>query len=85
MNPIIQEIYSTLRVQKMYQVPRDNFYINNMTKILEELKNLFPNSSVRHTLLATAMDGNLYDISKINDSILPLLVKALDDSYIIID
>jgi len=85
MNPIIQEIYSTLRVQKMYQVPRDNFYINNMTKILEELQKLFPNSSIRHTLLATAMDGNLYDIAKINDSILPLLVKALDDSYIIID
>jgi hypothetical protein len=75
-----------------YQIPfneqtqsSDNFYIQNIDTILNKLKELFPECSVSHTLLAKGKNGKLYDISKINDDILPLIDTTLKQSYIVID
>jgi hypothetical protein len=75
-----------------YQIPfneqtqsSDNFYIQNIDTILIKLKELFPECSISHTLLAKGKNGKLYDISKINDDILPLIDTALNNSYIVID
>ena len=54
-------------------------------EVVEALKELFPGCSVSHTLLASGSDGKMYDISKIDENILPLINKALDDSYIVVD
>lgn len=53
--------------------------------ILSGLQEVFPDCSVVHTLLARGKNGKLYDISKIDDTILPLISVALNESYIVID
>jgi hypothetical protein len=63
----------------------DAYYIKYIDKILRMLKKLFPGCSVTHSILAKGKDGNLYDISKIDDNILLLIDTALNNSYIVID
>jgi hypothetical protein len=63
----------------------DPSHINNMKDILVGLQSLFPDCAVSHTLLCQAKDGKMYDISKLDDSVLPFLDRALDHSYIVID
>ena len=99
-NTIVTTIYDdTVCIAKVsnetlynYQIPfneetqsSDNFYIQNIDTILNKLKKLFPECSVSHTLLAKGKNGKLYDISKINDDILPLIDTTLKQSYIVID
>jgi hypothetical protein len=99
-NTIVTTIYDdTVCIAKVsnetlynYQIPfneetqsSDNFYIQNIDTILNKLKELFPECSVSHTLLAKGKNGKLYDISKINDDILPLIDTTLKQSYIVID
>ena len=71
-----------------YQVPfnpNDDFYSKNMTKILQGLQELFPDCSVTHTLFARGTDGKMYDISKLDDTVLPIVNTALNNSFIVID
>jgi hypothetical protein len=63
----------------------DPFYLNNMTDILAELQALFPGCSVTHALMAKGRDGKLYDLSKMDDSVLPFIDQTLEQSYILID
>ena len=63
----------------------NKFYIINMNEILYNLQKLFPDSNITHTLLSKGSDGKLYDIAKLDDTILPLVNSALDHSYIVID
>jgi hypothetical protein len=67
-----------------YHIPNP-FYIENMPSILAVLQAHFPDSSVSHTLLAKGTDGKFYDISKLDDKVLPFVNRALDESYIVID
>ena len=71
-----------------YQVPlnkNDDFYSKNMADILKGLQELFPDCSVTHTLFAKGTDGKMYDISKLDDTVLPFVNTALNNSYIVID
>lgn len=63
----------------------DPFHIKNIPDILAGLRNLFPDCAVSHTLLCQAKDGKMYDISKLDDAVLPFVDRALDQSYIVID
>lgn len=63
----------------------DPFHIKNIPDILDGLRNLFPDCSVSHTLLCQAKDGKMYDIAKLDESVLPFVDRALDQSYIVID
>jgi hypothetical protein len=56
-----------------------------MPDILAVLQELFPDSSVTHAILTCDADGKLYDISKLDDKMLPYVNRALDESYIVID
>jgi hypothetical protein len=73
------------RVRMTCTTIADPFYIENMPSILAVLQDLFPDSSVSHTLLAKGTDGKFYDISKLDDKVLPFVNRALDESYIVID
>ena len=61
------------------------FYVKNMPDILVGLQVLFPGCDVTHTLLSKGTDGKMYDISKLDDKVLPFVNHALDQSYIVID
>ena len=63
----------------------DPFHVKNMKDILAGLQVLFPECKVTHTLMARKNDGTLYDISKFDDSVLPLVNELLQESYIVID
>lgn len=62
-----------------------SFYLKNMPDILAGLQELFPGCAVSHTLLSKGTDGKMYDISKLDDKVLPFVNRALDQSYIVVD
>jgi hypothetical protein len=53
-------------------------------QILEGLRERFPSYSISHAIMSLGKDGKLYDISKLDDAILPLLSSVLEESYIVI-
>ena len=63
----------------------DSFYLKNMPDILAGLQELFPGCDVTHTLLSRGADGKMYDISKLDEKVLPFVNRALDQSYIVVD
>jgi hypothetical protein len=63
----------------------DPFYVENMFDILRGLQNLFPECTVSHTLLSKGTDGKFYDISTLDEKLLPFVNRALDQSFIVID
>lgn len=80
-----------------YEIPRgrysphntgnvsEPFYLNNIADILAELQALFPGCTITHSLMAKGRDGKLYDLTKIDDSVLPFIDQTLEQSYIVID
>lgn len=63
----------------------DPFYIQNMPEILARLQELFPGCDVSHTILSRGTDGKMYDISKLDEKVLPFVDRALNQSCIVID
>jgi hypothetical protein len=63
----------------------DLFYVKNMPDILAGLQELFPGCDVSNTLLSRGADGKMYDISKLDDKVLPFVNRALDQSHIVVD
>ncbi len=63
----------------------DSFYMKNMPEILAGLQELFPDCDVSNTLLSRGADGKMYDISKLDDKVLPFVNRALDQSFIVVD
>lgn len=61
------------------------FYVSNMGEILNDLEFLFPHCYVAHTLLTRGTNGKLYDISRLDDDILPIVNDTLPNSYIVVD
>jgi hypothetical protein len=59
--------------------------LNNIADILAELQALFPGCTVTHTLMAKGRDGKLYDLTKMDDNVLPFIDQTLEQSYIVID
>ena len=93
----INHIYQAVMTHAKGQDPRQdsqtsykhavqpNLEKTTISDILNGLQQLFPDCSVVHTLMARGRNGKLYDISKIDDTILPLIDVALNESYIVID
>ena len=63
----------------------DPFYLKNMPDILAGLQELFPDCDVSHTLISRGADGKMYDISKLDEKILPFVNTAMTQSHIVID
>ena len=63
----------------------DKFFLVNMSDILSGLQTLFPDCTVSHSILCKGTDGKFYDISKLDDRVLPFVNRALDQSFIVID
>jgi hypothetical protein len=65
--------------------PLDPFYIENMRDILSGLQELFPGCSVSNTTLSKGTDGKFYDISTLDEKVLPFINRDLDQSFIVVD
>jgi hypothetical protein len=87
-NSVISTATKKTDTSYKYQIHRnndDNFYAKNMTDILKGLQELFPDCSITHTLFAIGTNGKMYDISKLDDTVLPFVNTALNNSFIVID
>lgn len=65
-----------------------DFHRTNMLEILAEVQSLFPDCSVEHTTLtmATARDGKIYDISKMDDILKQFIMNpGRSMEYIVVD
>jgi hypothetical protein len=76
---------SSLSYPAPYKRCADPFYIEYMPAILAMLKDVFPGCDVSHSIMAKGTDGKLYDVSKLDDKVLPFVNTTLDQSYIVID
>jgi hypothetical protein len=78
-----------------YEIPMNNtykhdnsldiFYVNNKDEIVKILQELFTDCSVSFSILSRGNDGKLYDISKIDEKVIPFINRQFDKSYIVID
>lgn len=94
-NNIIRSIYnyvinaakstSDTKYNYIIQQYEASFMKENMKDIMVLLQQLFPDCQISHTLLARGIDGEMYDISKLDDTSLPLVNQVLNNSYIVID
>jgi hypothetical protein len=93
-NKLVYELYTyavetamyTGQTSYTYELFQDkDFILRNIQVILENLEQLFPDCSVKHTLMARGRDRKMYDISTIDDSKLPLVNHVEPNSYIVID
>ena len=92
---IAQKMYKTVLnsaknqgIKRVKYRIRDNvkdFYIANIEGIIKRLQELLKDCTVKHTIVSRGKDGRLYDISEVDESILPLLTTVENDSYIFIN
>jgi hypothetical protein len=70
-----------------HAVPLTNsaLYTQHMKHILTSLQTQCPGSKVSNTILAHGTDGKVYDITKIDDKLLPIVDKVLENSYIVLE
>jgi hypothetical protein len=66
-------------------VPEPEFHRDNMKLILEGLQILFPDCLVEHATLVTAQEGKLYNISKLDEKMIPFINMQQSAEYIVVD
>jgi len=92
MNTYVLTIYAALLEHNgiedlPYHYPiTDRDCLKHIPYIIADLKALLPQRcSVKHAIMARGSDGKLYDIEELDDTTLPLVDMALEESYIVID
>lgn len=59
--------------------------LQDMPDVLDGLRALFPDSSVEHSLLVKGNDGNMYDVSNMDEKMRPFINTQQGQQYIVID
>jgi hypothetical protein len=62
-----------------------SFMQQNMSDILNGLKTLFPDCTVEHSFFVRGNDGQMYDISKMDEKMRPFINPQNGQSTIVID
>jgi len=73
--------YLATRLPQVYH----QFNGNDMNDIIENLKQLFPDSSVSQATFVRGADGKQYDISTLDEKLLPFINKQNGQMHIVID
>jgi hypothetical protein len=68
-----------------YQYKEYQFYKDNMTEILSGLQDLFPGCTVKLAKMCTGNDGKRYDISTMDEKMLPFINQQQAFECIVID
>ena len=93
-NQIVNQIYSAVisvaesQIVTSYnhQIPRqDEFYDENKDDIISGLKTLFPDCLIDYKMLSRGNDGKMYDITNIDDKMIPFINRNYDRTYIVVD
>lgn len=87
--PQIQTVMRQLENRTSVDEPVPEFHRVNMSDILSELRVLFPDCTVELTTMTTGRDGKKYDISKMDEKIIPYVFpqhfKKVTQECIVID
>jgi hypothetical protein len=70
---------------KMVKPGQRDVYRENKGEILERLRTLFPDCGVDYVTLTRGADGQMYDVSKLETWVLPLLNRKDTKEYIMIE
>ena len=93
-NQIVNQIYSTAINQARTQIitsynhqmnQRDPFFEKNKDDIINGLKTLFPDCSVEYKMLSRGNDGQMYDITNIDEKMRPFINRQHDQAHIVVD
>ena len=92
-NSAIYMAKTTSNTSFHHQIPMNNkynndidiFYINNKDEIVKILQELLTDCSVSFSILSRGNDGKMYDISKMDEKVIPFINRQFDKSYIVID
>lgn len=63
----------------------DTFQIQNITDILDDLRILFPDSTVEYSLFVRGNDGQMHDLSKMDEKMRPFVNMQKSQNNIVID
>ena len=79
--------YTSYQFQIQQHITRNgpDFARTNMQDIIRGLQCLFPDCTVEFTILTRAQDGKMYDISKMDEKILPFINSGATQDCIVID
>jgi len=61
------------------------FYDKNKDDIISGLKTLFPDCSIDYKMLSRGNDGKMYDITNIDEKMIPFINRNYDRTYIVVD
>jgi hypothetical protein len=94
-NSAIYTAKTTSNTSFHHEIPMNNtykhdnslniFYINNKDEIVKILQELFTDCLVSFSILSRGNDGKMYDISKMDEKVIPFINREFDKSYIVID
>jgi hypothetical protein len=89
-NSLINQAASSTLTSYNYQINQgpstdSEFIKKNKNDILNGLKVLFPDCLVEFKILSRGIDGEMYDVSNIDEKISPFINRQNDREYIVID
>jgi len=93
-NQIVNNIYSTVINQAKtqtitsykHQLQHDpSFYEKNKDDIINNLKTLFPDCSIDYKMLSRGNDGQMHDITNIDEKMKPFINRQHAQAHIVID
>jgi hypothetical protein len=84
-NQVINFATGSTTTSYNYDTRENIFIINNIVEILTALQRIFPDSLIDYTQFARGNDGQLYDISKMDEKMRPFINMNKSQKYIVID
>ena len=80
-----QATTSTSTSYSLHIGPESKFYKDNMEEILSGLQSLFPGCTVKFSKMCTGNDGKRYDISTMDEKMLPFINQKNAFECIVVD
>jgi hypothetical protein len=82
---VIRQAETTNNTVYQFNMHRQEIDIKDIPYIITELQNYYTGCIVKYTALVRGRDGKMYDISKMDSSILPFVDINQKNDYIVID
>ena len=75
----------TTNTKYIYEIKDNKAVIDHIDDVLIGLIYLFPRCLIKHCIMATNKQGQLFDIATLTDEEVKIVDYVLDNSYIVID
>jgi len=82
---LINQATTNIKTSYNHQIHDTLFFDKNKDDIINGLKTLFPDCSIDYKMLQRGNDGQIYDITNIDEKIKPFTNRQLAQAHIVID